>query len=87
MIEFNQNACPKHWIDANTDLRKTKQNKNHFEKYFLKLMNNTAFAKTLEDVTKLSDIKLIPTERRRNHFVSELNYHPTKLFTETFFEK
>ena len=50
-------------------------------------MNNIAFAKTLEDVTKLSDIKLIPAERRRNHFVSELNDHPTKLFTETFFEK
>ena len=50
-------------------------------------MNNIAFAKTLEDVTKLSDIKLIPAERRRNHFVSELNDHPTKLVTETFFEK
>ena len=50
-------------------------------------MNNAAFAKTLEDVRKLSDIKLIQTERRRNHFASELNDHPTKLFTETFFAK
>ena len=64
----------------NTDLRK--KAKNDFEKYFLKLMNNVAFGKTMENVRKHRDIKLTTTERRRNYLVPEPNYHPTTFFTE-----
>ena len=39
-----------------------------------KLMNNAAFGKTMENVTKHRDIKLVATERRRNHLVTEPNY-------------
>ena len=64
----------------NTDLRK--KARNGFEKDFFKLMNNAVFEKTMEDVRKYRDIKLVTTERRRNYLVSERNYHTTKIFTE-----
>ena len=44
-------------------------------------MNNAAFRKTMENVRKHSNIKLVTTERRRKYLVSELNYHTTKFFT------
>ena len=47
-----------------------------------KLMNNSVFGKTMENVRKHGDIKLVITERRRNYLVSELNYQTTKFFTE-----
>ena len=45
-------------------------------------MNNAVFGKTMENVRKHRDIKLVTTERRRNYLVSETNYHTTKFFTE-----
>ena len=45
-------------------------------------MNNSVFGKTMENVRKHRDIKLVTTERRRNYLVSEPNYHTTKIFTE-----
>ena len=80
MIKFNRNAWQKPYIDINTDLRK--KAKNDFEKDFFKLMNNAVFGKTMENVRKHRDIKLVTTERRRNYLVSEPNYHTTKFFTE-----
>ena len=43
-------------------------------------MNNAVFGKTMENVRKYRDIKLITTERRRNYLVSEPSYHTIKLF-------
>ena len=64
-----------------TDLRK-KNKKNDFGKDFLKLMNNAVFGKTIENVSKHRDIKVVTTEKRRNYLVSEPYYHITKFFTE-----
>ena len=59
-----------------TDLKKNA--KNDFEKDFLEKINNAVFGKTMENVRKHRDIKLVATERRRNYLVSEPNYHTTK---------
>ena len=63
----------------NTELRK--EAKNEFEKYFFKLVNNSVFEKTMENVRKHRDIKLATTDRRRNQLVLEPNYHTTKYFS------
>ena len=64
----------------NTDL--TEKARNDFEKDSFELMNNKVFGKTLENVRKHRDIKLVTTERRSNYLVSEPNYHSAKFFTE-----
>ena len=80
VIQFNQEAWLKEYIDMNTALRK--QAKNDFEKDFFKLMNNSVFGKTMENVRKHRDIKLVTTDKRRNQLVSEPNYHTIKCFSE-----
>ena len=64
----------------NTKLRT--EAKNDFEKDFFKLMNNAGFGKTMENVRKHRDIKLVTTDKRRNKLASEPNYHTTKCFSE-----
>ena len=41
-----------------------------------------ALGKTMENVRKHRDIKLVTTDKRRNQLVSEPNYHITKQFSE-----
>ena len=45
-------------------------------------MNNSVFGKTMENVRKHRDIKLVKKDRRRNQLVSEPNYHAIKCFSE-----
>ena len=80
VIKFNQKAWLKPYIDMNTKLRK--EAKNEFERDFFKLINNSVFVKTMENVRKHQDIKLVTTEKRRIELVSEPNYHTTKQFSE-----
>ena len=60
----------------NTGLRK--EAKNDFEKDFFKLMNNSVFGKTMKNVRNHKDIKIVTTNKQRNKFALEPNYHTTK---------
>ena len=80
VIQSSQEAWLKSYIDMNTELRKNA--KNVFEKDFFKLMNNVVFGKTMENVRKHIDIKLVATDKRRNKLVSEPNYYTIKCFSE-----
>ena len=78
VIQFNQKAWLKPYIDINVKLRK--EAKNDFEKDLFKLMNNAVFRKTMESVRKRRDINT--TDKRRNQLASEPDYHTTKYFLE-----
>ena len=80
VIEFNQEAWLKPYIDMNTELRKAA--KNDFEKDLFKLMNNSVFRKTMENISKHRDIKLVTTDKKRSKLVSESNYHTINLISE-----
>ena len=67
-------------IDINRELKKN--TKKDLEKDFFKLMNNAVFGKTMENVRKHRDIKIVTTEARRNYLVPEPNYHVTNFFSE-----
>ena len=64
----------------NTKLRT--EAKNDFEKDFFKVINNSIFGNTMENVRNHRDLKLITTNKRKNQLVLEPNYHTTKCFSE-----
>ena len=80
VIEFNQEAWLKPYIDMNTELRKLAR--NDFDKDLFKLMNNSVFGKTMENIRKHRDIKLITTDKKRSKLVSEPSYHTINLISE-----
>ena len=80
ITEFSQKAWLKPYIDMNTELRKLA--KDDFEKDLLKLMNNAVFGKTMENIRKHRDIKLVTTNKKRKKLVSEPNYHTINYISE-----
>ena len=80
VLEFNQKPWMKAYIDFNTEKRK--QAKNEFEKDFFKLMNNSVFGKTMENVRKRINVKLITDEKKLLRYVSKPTFINSKIFNE-----
>ena len=80
VLEFNQSPCLKQYINFNT--KKRTQAKNSFEKDFFKLMNNSVFGKTMENIRKRVDVRLITDEKKLLKMVSKPTYVNSKIFNE-----
>ena len=71
-IEFKQSAWIKEYIDFNTRLRTAAA--NYFEKDFYKLMNNAVFGKTMENIRKHRNIKMVTNREASLKAVMKPNF-------------
>ena len=62
VLEFNQSPWLQQYVDFDTEKRKNAE--NSFKKDFFKLMNNSIFGKTMENLQKRVDVKLVKDEKK-----------------------
>ena len=79
-IKFIESAFLKSYIDKNTKLRS--QAKNEFEKNFFKLMNNSVFGKTIENIRNRVNIKLVNTGEQFKKLAAKPNYESRKILKD-----
>ena len=79
-ITFQQSAWLKEYIDKNTRLRT--MSKNNFESNFFKLMNNSVFGKTIENIRKRTDIRLATTVDEVERYIYRPNYTHRTTFSD-----
>ena len=80
VLEFNQSPWLKQYIDFNTEKRK--HAKNSFEKDFFKLMNNNIFGRTMLNLRKRVDVRLVTNEKKLDKLTSKPTYISSKIFNE-----
>ena len=79
-IKFKESQWLKKYIALNTDLR-TKA-KNEFEKDFFKLMNNSVFGKTMQNIRNRSVIKLVTDKIKAEKLAAKPNFKHCNIFNE-----
>ena len=80
VLEFEQSPWLKQYIDFNTQKRTNA--KNSFEKDFFKLMNNSVFGKTMENLRKRVDVRLVTSKEKLSKLASKPTYVSSKIFNE-----
>ena len=80
VLEFNQSPWLRQYIEFNTEKRKNA--KNAFEKDFFKLMNNSVFGKTMENIRKRVDVRLVTDEKKLFKYASKPTYVSSKIFNK-----
>ena len=79
-IKFVESEWMKPYIDMNTELRA--KAKNNFEKDHYKLMNNSVFGKTMENIRNRVNVKLVNNEEKARKLIAKPNYKSCKIFSE-----
>ena len=79
-ITFVEKAYMKKYIDLNTELRK--KGTTDFEKDFFKLMNNSVFGKTMENIRNRINVKLVISEKACNKLAKKPNFKSANIFHE-----
>ena len=82
MIKFQKRRWTKAYVMLNTRLRK--EAKNEFEKDFFKLMNNSIFGKTMENIRKHKDMKLVISDKKYLKYVMKPNFKNGHLFSKHY---
>ena len=77
---FNESRALAVYIDKNTKLRA--EAKNEFEKDFFKLMNNSVFGKTMENIRKRVNVKLVTSEDKARKLIAQPNYETRTIFSK-----
>ena len=79
-IRFEESQFLKRYIDLNTELRTAAT--SEFEKDFFKLMNNSVFGKTMENIRNRVDIKLLNDKKREEKLSAKPNFNHCNIFSE-----
>ena len=82
-LEFNQKSWMAPYIKMNTELRKAA--KSDFEKDFFKLMNNSVFGKTMENLRKRINVHLVKGVNEKNKLrklIAKPSFNAFKMFNE-----
>lgn len=83
-MEFDQNPWLGQFINFNTQKRMNA--KNAFEKDFFKLLNNSVFGKTMENMRKIVDVRLVTDQKKLSKFVSKPTYVNSKNFNKIWLQ-